>query len=124
MNSIDGFDAVVIGAGPAGISAAKTLREMGLKVILVEARDRIGGRALSTTRFGYPIDIGCEWVHNSCESNPVLKLAEALGSCEHSVHQCEEHTTVCVDAAGIRQVSKEDRDIARGVFKARLMARV
>jgi monoamine oxidase len=56
-------DVVVIGAGMAGLTAARSLAEAGLKVLVIEARDRIGGRIL-TQRIGEEtIELGAEFVH-------------------------------------------------------------
>jgi monoamine oxidase len=53
-------DLVVIGAGAAGLAAAKTARGLGLRVAIFEAKDRVGGRAFSdTSPFGFPWDAGC-----------------------------------------------------------------
>ena len=56
-------DVVIIGAGFAGLTAARELRQSGHSVIVVEARDRIGGRAWLDTRLGRPLEIGGTWVH-------------------------------------------------------------
>ncbi|HXT02076.1 MAG TPA: NAD(P)/FAD-dependent oxidoreductase [Elusimicrobiota bacterium] len=57
------FDAVVIGAGAAGLSAARELRRAGLKTIVLEARDRAGGRAWTIRPKGRMIELGAEFVH-------------------------------------------------------------
>ncbi len=58
-------DVVVIGAGAAGLAATRTLMESGVSVALVEAGDRIGGRAYTeTATFGVPYDHGAHWLHN------------------------------------------------------------
>jgi monoamine oxidase len=63
-------DIVIVGAGAAGIAAARTLREQGIDALVLEARDRIGGRAWTdTTTLGVPIDLGCAWLH-SADRNP------------------------------------------------------
>lgn len=59
------YDAVVVGAGAAGIAATGALHSAGLKVICVEAANRIGGRAHTDTAiFGVPFDVGAHWLHN------------------------------------------------------------
>ena len=74
MNDVD---VVVIGAGAAGLAAAKTLRADGRSVVLLEAMDRIGGRAWTTSEhFGVPFDIGCAWLH-AADRNPFLTEAQA-----------------------------------------------
>ena len=75
----DDFEAVVIGGGAAGIAATRTLRDAGIDVLLVEARDRLGGRAWTvSTAAGFPIDLGCGWLH-SADHNPWRTMAEAEG---------------------------------------------
>ncbi len=56
-------DVVIIGAGFAGLTAARELRQAGLKVIVLEARDRIGGRTWLDDRLGRPLEMGGTWVH-------------------------------------------------------------
>ncbi len=74
----DDVEVVVIGGGAGGVSAARRLREAGVKALIVEARSRLGGRALTVQAGGFPIDLGCGWLH-SAERNPWTKIAEAQG---------------------------------------------
>lgn len=72
-------DVVVVGAGAAGLAAAKRLIGQGLRVTVLEAMDRIGGRAwTSSTDFGVPFDIGCAWIH-AADRNPFFPEAVAAG---------------------------------------------
>jgi monoamine oxidase len=72
-------DVVIIGAGAAGLAAAKTCREQGLSFKLLEAMDRIGGRAhTSSEHFGIPFDIGCAWLH-AADRNPFYPEAQEAG---------------------------------------------
>ena len=72
-------DVVVIGAGSAGIAAALTARAAGLSVVVLEAMDRIGGRAFTdTATFGAPFDVGCAWLHKA-DDNPWTGYARAEG---------------------------------------------
>jgi monoamine oxidase len=57
------YDAVVVGAGFAGLTAARELNRQGLAVHIVEARDRIGGRTWVDHRLGRDLEIGGTWVH-------------------------------------------------------------
>jgi NADPH-dependent 2,4-dienoyl-CoA reductase/sulfur reductase-like enzyme len=57
------YDVVVIGAGYCGLTAARNAALEGLKVLLVEGRDRIGGRSWSSNIDGYPFEMGGTWVH-------------------------------------------------------------
>jgi len=70
-------DVVIIGAGAAGLAAARTLIDKGRSVVVIEARDRIGGRAWTdTTTFGgIPFDHGCSWLHSS-NQNPWTPIAK------------------------------------------------
>jgi monoamine oxidase len=71
-------DIVVIGAGAAGIAAARRVIAAGRKVIVVEAAKEIGGRCLTdSTTFDVPVDRGARWLHNP-DANPLVKLARAL----------------------------------------------
>ncbi len=72
-------DVVVIGAGMAGITAARELLEAGRSVKVIEAQDRIGGRIQTdTTTFGTAVDTGAAWIH-SADVNPLTNLALGLG---------------------------------------------
>ena len=68
-------DVVVIGAGAAGIAAARKLAAAGRRIAVVEAADRVGGRCFSESRtFGMPYDRGAHWIY-APDVNPVAKLA-------------------------------------------------
>lgn len=72
-------DVVVVGAGAAGVAAGRRLVAAGLDVAIVEARERLGGRAHTVaTALGRPVDVGCEWLH-SAERNPWVGVARDLG---------------------------------------------
>jgi monoamine oxidase len=71
-------DVLVIGAGGAGLAAAKTLADGGVPVLVLEARDRIGGRAFTDTSLGVAWDRGCSWLHSS-EINPWVGYARENG---------------------------------------------
>lgn len=72
-------DIVVIGAGAAGIAAARKIVAAGRKVIVVEASSQIGGRCLTdTTTFEAPYDRGARWLHNP-DANVLAKLVRGTG---------------------------------------------
>ncbi|MGH1590990.1 flavin monoamine oxidase family protein [Methylobacterium phyllosphaerae] len=73
-----GGPVVIVGAGAAGLAAASTLRAAGRSFTLVEARDRIGGRAFTDRTLGpdCPFDAGAEYIHWA-ERNPWAPIARA-----------------------------------------------
>ncbi|HZF26929.1 MAG TPA: NAD(P)/FAD-dependent oxidoreductase [Steroidobacteraceae bacterium] len=76
MSSVD---IAIVGAGAAGIAAARRLQSEGLRPLILEARDRVGGRAhTDTSSFGLPLDRGCAWLH-SADQNPWAALAREQG---------------------------------------------
>lgn len=90
-----GRDVVVIGAGSAGLAAARTLVSTGLDVLVLEARDRIGGRAWTDTQsVGVAWDRGCSWLH-SANANPWVAIAKGLG---FEVYE-DKHPRVVYDGA-------------------------
>ncbi|KAI3430073.1 Amino_oxidase domain-containing protein [Psidium guajava] len=70
---------IVIGGGISGIAAARVLHDASVKVILLESRDRIGGRIHTDYSFGFPVDMGASWLHGVCNENPVAPLIRRLG---------------------------------------------
>src|SRR3979490_2563172 len=72
-------DIVVIGAGAAGIAAARRIMAANRRVIVVEAAGQIGGRCISdTATFDTPFDRGARWMHNP-DTNPMIRLARSAG---------------------------------------------
>lgn len=69
-------DIVIIGAGAAGVGAARGLAKTGLSTLVLEALPRLGGRAWTQETAGVPLDLGCGWLH-SAERNPWVQIAEA-----------------------------------------------
>jgi monoamine oxidase len=70
---------VVVGAGMAGLAAATNLRKQGFKVVVLEARKRIGGRMKTDRSLGCAVDLGASWVHG-INGNPLVELANASGA--------------------------------------------
>lgn len=63
MSDAHDVDVIVVGAGFAGVTAARELRRQGHRVLVLEARDRIGGRTWTDTRLGRDLEMGGTWVH-------------------------------------------------------------
>lgn len=68
----------IVGAGLAGLAAARELHRQGHEVIVVEARERIGGRIWTSTKWSdMPLDFGATWIHGT-QGNPLTDLAEQI----------------------------------------------
>ena len=72
-------DAVIVGAGAAGIAAARRLAAANRRFVLLEAADQAGGRCITDSKtFGVPYDRGAHWIY-SADINPVARLATQTG---------------------------------------------
>ena len=82
---MDDVDVVVVGAGYAGLSAARAASKAGLSVALLEARDRVGGRVLTErTADGIPLDLGAMWAGPGQEH--LGALADEVGAATYRTH--------------------------------------
>ena len=96
---------VVVGAGIAGLAAAKDLQGKGYDVTVLEARDRIGGRIWTLRSEGISYDMGAGWIHG-IEGNPITELAEVSGTGMTDITQYE--NAVIYGADGSRnEISRE-----------------
>ena len=72
-------DLIIVGAGAAGLAAARRARELGLSVVVLEAKDCIGGRVHTDTEsLGIPWERGANWLHEA-ERNLFRRYADAAG---------------------------------------------
>lgn len=67
-------DVVIVGAGIAGLAAARMLTDEGASVVVLEAANRIGGRIHTDRSLGLPLELGAGWIHGP-QSNPISPLA-------------------------------------------------
>ncbi|KAH7380325.1 amine oxidase [Phaeosphaeria sp. MPI-PUGE-AT-0046c] len=65
----------VVGAGVAGLRCADILLQHGVKVTILEGRDRVGGRLCQSSALGHTVDLGPNWIHGT-DDNPILDLAK------------------------------------------------
>lgn len=102
-------DVIVIGAGAAGIAAARRVIASGRSVQVIEAADRIGGRAYTESKtFGVPYDHGCAWMQGPSDL-PHIKAAQDLGFTLHDHNSARDVFRV----DGRRATSAEQRQYDR-----------
>ncbi len=74
------LDVVIVGAGVAGLAAARSLMAAHKSVLVVEARERIGGRAVTdSTTFGFPFDQGAQWIEAG-KTNPAMAILREVNA--------------------------------------------
>jgi len=73
------FDVIIVGAGAAGIAAARRLAVAGRRIVLLEAANEVGGRCITDSKtFGIPYDRGAHWIYLA-DNSPIAKLAAQTG---------------------------------------------
>lgn len=95
---------VVVGAGAAGLACAAALVAAGHTVIVLEARDRIGGRTWTADVDGAAMDMGGAWIHGH-QNNPTTVLADHFGL-THAEHVYGEYVTM--DVGGTEPLTAAD----------------
>lgn len=90
-------DVAVIGAGVAGLVAARRLREAGRSVVVLEARDRVGGRTLNDTIAGVTVEVGGQWVGPG--QDRINALIDELGLERHATY---DHGELVIELPGGR----------------------
>src|SRR3954462_2579598 len=78
MPLLSEVDVAIVGAGAAGLGAARALENSGLSMLVLEARGRVGGRGHTIMAApGITFDVGCGWLH-SADKNSFVKIARHL----------------------------------------------
>lgn len=78
MTNSGSVDVIVVGAGVSGLAAARQLQEAGIRVVVLEGRDRIGGRVWTDRTWAdAPLDMGASWIHG-IRGNPIAALADEM----------------------------------------------
>lgn len=106
-------DVVVIGAGAAGYGAARELRKQGLTFMIIEARDRLGGRVFTDRSLGEPFDAGAQFIHWS-DRNPWREIASELGVQTTN----EGRRTAFLSFRDGHQTSDDERQRRRAAYQA------
>jgi phytoene dehydrogenase-like protein len=114
------YDTIVVGAGVSGLTAARLLAGSGQRVLVLEARDRIGGRTWTDRSDGLVTDLGASWIHGVRDS-PLAEAVRAFGlpTVEFTVgaYQPDSRPIAYYDPAGRRLT-----DEAAGRFAADIHA--
>lgn len=92
-----GTSVIVLGAGIAGLAAARALVDGGAAVTVLEAKPHIGGRLLTDWSLGAPFEVGAGWIHGPSRDNPVRRLADATGA---DLFVTDDDSLTVYDAAG------------------------
>ncbi|MEM6285229.1 MAG: FAD-dependent oxidoreductase [Chloroflexota bacterium] len=101
---------IVIGAGIAGIAAARKLHDAGYHITVLEARDRVGGRIWTDKTLGVPVDIGASWIQGT-KGNPITRLSRDIKTV------VTKETYLVKDGSG-NTVSDDDMEHAEARFEA------
>jgi len=74
--AVQNANVIIIGAGVSGLAAAKTLSQKHVDVLVLEARNRIGGRVYTVHPWGYALDMGASWIHG-INHNPISNIVKS-----------------------------------------------
>lgn len=110
------FDVIVIGAGVAGLAAARSLKESGLSVKVFESQEKVGGRVRTNRSIGIPFDEGASWIHGPDGGNPITALAQEAGATTYRTANRTEH----LHAGDGTRYSESEIATFFGVYQQRL----
>lgn len=114
------IDTLIVGAGIAGLTAARILARHGRSVVVLEARDRVGGRVWTSRSDGNVLDLGASWIHG-VDGNPVADAAAAFGirTTEFTVgsYQPDGRPIAYYSPAGTRLSAQAAADFAADVHR-------
>ncbi len=105
-------DVAIVGAGAAGIAAARRLRSLGIAHVVLEAGTRPGGRAWTRRLASGRFDAGAAWLHDA-ERNPLVPLAAAAGAALHQAAFRQRRLRLASGWATPAQLAAFDRAAAR-----------
>ncbi len=112
---------LVLGAGMAGLAAARDLVASGFQVTVLEARERVGGRVWTDRSLGSPVDMGASWIEGTKE-NPIAALAK---ECKARTFDTDEGDVDLRDYDGSRvpeaqveQIEKDGEELMEALFEA------
>ena len=109
-----GYDVIVIGAGVAGLTAALGLAKAGLSVVILEARERIGGRILTlrSSLSGFPIELGAEFIHGLAPQlrNPLIESRAEISEVEGDAWCRDARLLPCDFGNDVDRVFEQMRD--------------
>lgn len=123
------FDTLIVGAGTAGLTAARILAGAGRRVVVLEARNRIGGRLVTSREKGRILDLGASWIHG-VTNNPLADAVAAFGirTMEFTVgsYQPDGRPIAYYSPNGVRLTENESLHFASDIhsFDIRLAATV
>lgn len=116
----NGETVLVIGAGISGLMTAKKLKANGFQVVVLEGRDRIGGRIWSNSDLGATLDLGAAWIHG-IENNPITTLADEVGA-QRSTTDFDALYMYGADASELSDEEIEAAETAYSQIKTQLVA--